>query len=68
MIFFDFELNLKWEYQFCADSFANLILENNYEVAKDYVAIIDWCGVKHYFNEAGFFKSEVTPFDCYKKK
>lgn len=45
----------------CADIFANIIAEKDFEVFEDYVVAIDWNGYKHYYNESGEYKIEYCP-------
>lgn len=66
--FYDKELNLLWKDEECADIFANLIISENYEIGKDYIAIIDWCGNKHFYNKYGKFKIEKTKYNSHNYK
>lgn len=61
--FFNKNLDLLWEDTSCVNIFGNLVLKENYEIGKDYIAIIDWYGFKHYYNKNGQFKMEKTEFD-----
>ena len=66
--YFDNNLNILWENSDCVEIFANTHLAENYEIGKNYIAIIDWCGYKHYYNKLGKFKEEKTKYDSYKSK
>lgn len=49
-----------WEYG-CIDIFVNPRLENDLEISDDYIAVYDWMGDRHYYNESGEFKTEYHP-------
>ncbi|MBQ8522630.1 MAG: hypothetical protein IJ458_03070 [Clostridia bacterium] len=53
--FFDKDFNLVWE-RGCADIFENSKVKDVVEIGKNYVAVYDWYGCKHYYNEEGEFK------------
>lgn len=52
----------------CVDIFVNPKVENEFEIHDDYIAVYDWTGSRHFYNEMGEFKTEYHPeYDLYKR-
>lgn len=59
-MFLDNDLACVWELG-SVDIFANPIVENQFEIHDDYIAVYDWCGYRHFYDEAGMIKIEEHP-------
>ncbi len=54
-------LSGKYQKAYCGDIFANIELEKSIEIFDDYIAVYNFYGVKHFYNELGEFKHEHFP-------
>ncbi|MDE7329168.1 MAG: hypothetical protein K2N57_05440 [Clostridia bacterium] len=43
------------------DIFVNMRVKNDFEIQEDYIAVYDWYGNKHYYNENGEFDCTYYP-------
>ncbi|MDE7406630.1 MAG: hypothetical protein K2M89_07155 [Clostridiales bacterium] len=59
-MFLNRNLDCVWEIG-CIDIFANPKAENEFEIHDDYIAVYDWYGSRHFYNETGEFKTEYHP-------
>ncbi len=55
--FFNKNYEIVWT-DSCGDIFENMKIEDVFEIGKDYVAVFDWFGIKHFYNQNGEFKTE----------
>lgn len=60
--FFDKNFEIVWT-DCCADIFESMKMDDVMEIGTDFVAVFDWYGVKHFYNDKGEFKTEI--FDQY---
>ena len=62
--FLDKNFNVLWSVS-SMDIFANMRVKNDFELYEDYIAVYDWYGNKHFYNENGEFDCKYYPqFNC----
>lgn len=59
-MFLDKSLNCVWKFS-AVDIFVNPRVEKEIEVHDDYIAVYDWRGFRHFYNEMGKLKIEYHP-------
>lgn len=63
-IFMDSRFEVVYEL-WCGDIFANIKTDKCFEIFEDHVEVLDWFGVKHFYNEEGEYKTKHYPhLDC----